>query len=50
MITSVVGDIEQEVTINVYITDDATDEQVSAFGDKLEDMEKRGVGGVQVQG
>ncbi len=39
MITSVVGDIEQEVTINVYISDDATDEQVSAFGDKLEDME-----------
>ena len=39
MLTSVVGDIEQEVTINVYLSDDATDEQVSDFGDKLEAMD-----------
>ena len=35
MLTSVIGDIEQEVTINVYVSDDASDEDVEAFGDKL---------------
>lgn len=39
MVSSVLGDIEQEVTINVYISDDASDEQVEAYQDKLEGMD-----------
>ncbi len=39
MITSVVGDIEQEVTISVYVSDDADDDEVEALGEKLEAMD-----------
>ena len=35
MVTSVVGDVEQQVTINAFIADEATDEQIQAFEDKL---------------
>ncbi len=35
MVTSIVGEIESDVTINVYISDDASDEDVEAFGEKL---------------
>ena len=34
MLTSVIGDIEQEVTINVYVSDDASDE----YRDQRRDM------------
>lgn len=35
MVTSVVGDVEQQVIINAFISDEATDEQIQAFEDKL---------------
>ncbi len=35
MVTSVVGDVEQEVTINAFLSDDASDEAVEEFGDEL---------------
>lgn len=36
MVTSVIGTIEDQVTINAFISDDASDEAISAFQDKLE--------------
>ena len=36
VVNSVIGTVEDEVTINAFISDDATDEQIQAFQDKLE--------------
>ena len=36
MITSIIGDVEQTVTITAFISDDASDEDVQAFRDELE--------------
>ena len=36
MVSSVIGDIEQTVTITAFISDDATDEDIEAFRDELE--------------
>ena len=36
LITSAIGTIEDTVTINVFISDDATDDEVQAFQEKLE--------------
>ncbi|MDO4595868.1 MAG: permease-like cell division protein FtsX [Coriobacteriaceae bacterium] len=35
-VNAVIGDVEQQVTITAFINDSATDEQVEAFGKKLE--------------
>ena len=39
LVNSVIGTVEQQVTINAFISDDATDEQIEAFRDKLESWE-----------
>lgn len=36
LVTSAIGTIEDTVTINVFISDDATDDEVQAFQEKLE--------------
>ena len=36
MVSSVIGDIEQTVTITAFISDNATDEDIEAFRDELE--------------
>ena len=36
MITSVIGDIEQTVTITAFVSDEASDEDIQAFRDELE--------------
>ena len=36
LVNSVIGSVEDQVTINVFISDDATDEQIEAFQEKLE--------------
>ncbi len=36
LVTSAIGTIENTVTINVFISDDATDDEVQAFQEKLE--------------
>lgn len=36
MVNSAIGTVEQEVTINAFISDDATDEQIEAFKTELE--------------
>lgn len=35
MVTSVIGNVEQEVTINVFLSDEASDEDVEAFEEEL---------------
>ena len=35
MVTSVIGNVEQEVTINVFLSDEASDEEVAAFEEEL---------------
>ena len=39
LVTSAIGTIEDTVTINVFISDDATDDEVQAFQEKLESWE-----------
>ena len=39
MVNSVIGTVEQQVTINAFISDEATDEQIEAFRSKLESWE-----------
>lgn len=36
VVNSVIGTVEQQVTINAFISDDATDDQIEAFQSKLE--------------
>lgn len=35
LVNSAIGNIEDQVTINAFISDDATDEQIKEFGEKL---------------
>lgn len=39
MINSAIGTIEDQVTIQAYISDDAADEDIEGYADKLEDMD-----------
>ncbi len=39
MVTSVIGNVEQEVTINVFLSDEASDEDVEAFEEELADWD-----------
>lgn len=36
LVNSAIGNVEDQVTINAFISDDATDEQIKEFGEKLE--------------